>query len=56
MLLQLSTCPVLAAAGLEIPLADAALRVSLSDETTAEELDYAMEGIRAALKMIRKKG
>lgn len=48
--------PVLAAAGLEIPLADAALRVSLSDETTAEELDYALDGIRAALKMIRKKG
>lgn len=48
--------PVLAAAGLDASLADAALRVSLSDETTAEELDYALDGIRAALKTIRKKG
>ena len=48
--------PVLAAAGLDVRLADAALRVSLSDETTEEELDYALEGIRAALKTIRKKG
>ena len=48
--------PVLAAAGLAVPLADAALRVSLSAETSAEELSFALDGIRAALKSIRKKG
>ena len=48
--------PVLAAAGLDVPLADAAVRISLSDETTAQELSFALDGIRAALKMIRRKG
>lgn len=48
--------PVLAAAGLDVRLADAALRVSLSDETTEADLLYALDGIRAALKTIRRKG
>ncbi len=48
--------PVLAAAGFDVGLADSALRVSLSDETTAQELACALDGIRAALKTIRRKG
>ena len=48
--------PVLAAAGLDPALADSALRVSLSDETTKEELDCCLDGLRAAMQTIRRKG
>lgn len=47
--------PVLIAAGLETELVNSSLRISLSKYTTKKELDYCLEGIRTALKTIRKK-
>lgn len=47
--------PVLTAMGLEDALIDSSLRVSLSRFTTREQLDYFLEGIDTAHKVIRKK-
>ena len=47
--------PVLTAMGLEDALIDSSIRVSMSRFTTKEQLDYFLEGIDAAVKVIRKK-
>ena len=47
--------PVLKAAGLDSLLIDSSIRVSMSRYTTEDELDYFLEGIKTALKVIRKK-
>lgn len=47
--------PVLTAMGLDDSLIDSSLRVSLSRFTTREQLDYFLEGIDTANKIIRKK-
>ncbi len=46
--------PVLTAAGLDVRRMDSAIRVSLSDETTAEELAYCADGIAEAIRTLRK--
>ena len=48
--------PVLTAAGLDPALVSSSLRVSLSAETTEAELQYCLDGIKAALETIRRKG
>ena len=47
--------PVLTAAGLSAERMDSAIRVSLSDETTDEELSYCLKNIEAAVHTLRKK-
>lgn len=47
--------PVLTAMGLDDSLIDSSLRVSLSRYTTKEQLDYFLQGIDTAVKVIRKK-
>ncbi len=47
--------PVLTAMGLDDALIDSSLRVSMSRFTTKEQLDYLLEGIDTANKVIRKK-
>ena len=47
--------PVLAAAGLDPARVNSALRVSLSDKTTEEELNLCLDGLCEALRVIRKK-
>lgn len=47
--------PVLTAMGLDNNLIDSSIRVSLSRFTTKEQLDYFLEGIDTAFKVIRKK-
>ena len=47
--------PVLTAAGLESSLVNSSVRISMSKFTTKEELDYLLEGIKTALKIIRRK-
>lgn len=47
--------PVLTAAGLETERVNSSIRISLSKYTTKEELDYCLEGLKTALKIIRKK-
>ena len=47
--------PVLTAAGLDSALINSSLRISLSRFTTEAELDYFIEGIKTALKVIRRK-
>jgi len=47
--------PVLTAMGLDDSLIDSSLRVSMSRFTTKEQLDYFLEGIDMAVKIIRKK-
>ena len=47
--------PVLTAMGLEDDLIDSSLRVSMSRFTDREQLDYFLEGIDRAHKIIRKK-
>lgn len=47
--------PVLKAAGLDGLLIVSSIRVSMSRYTTEEELDYFLEGIKTALRVIRKK-
>ncbi|MGN0468132.1 MAG: cysteine desulfurase family protein [Acutalibacteraceae bacterium] len=47
--------PVLTAAGLESSLINSSVRISMSKFTTTKELDYLLEGIRTALKVIRRK-
>ena len=47
--------PVLTAMGLDDALIDSSLRVSMSRFTTKEQLDYFLEGIDTAVKVIRKK-
>ena len=47
--------PVLAAAGIEPERQNSALRISLSDKTTAEELDFCFHGLQEALQTIRNK-
>lgn len=46
---------VLQALGLSDKRVDSALRISLSRYTTQEELDYFIEGIKTALKVIRRR-
>lgn len=46
--------PVLTAAGLDVRRMDSAIRVSLSDETTAEELAWCADGIAEAIRTLRK--
>ena len=48
--------PVLTAAGLDPALVSSSLRVSLSAETTEAELQSCLDGIKAALETIRRKG
>lgn len=48
--------PVLTAAGLEPALIESSLRVSLSDTTTKEELDFCLQQLQAAVRIIRRKG
>ena len=48
--------PVLTAAGLDPAIVSSSLRVSLSTETTEAELQACLDGIRAALDTIRRKG
>ena len=47
--------PVLTAMGLDDALIDSSLRVSMSRFTTKDQLDYLLEGIDTANKVIRKK-
>ena len=47
--------PTLTAAGLESERVNSSLRISLSRFTTADELDFCLEGIEEALRAIRKK-
>ena len=47
--------PTLTAAGLESERVNSSLRISLSRFTTADELDFCLEGIEEALRVIRKK-
>lgn len=47
--------PVLTAMGLENDIIDSSLRVSMSRFTTKEQLDYFLEGIDTAMKVIKKK-
>ncbi|MFM5883704.1 cysteine desulfurase family protein, partial [Methanobrevibacter gottschalkii] len=47
--------PVLAAAGLDSERINSALRISLSDKTTEDELQYCLDVLRQALRVIRKK-
>ena len=47
--------PVLAAAGIEPERQSSALRVSLSDRTTEEELNFCFDGLQEALRVIRNK-
>ena len=47
--------PVLAAAGLAPERRSSALRISLSDRTTEEELNYCYDGLCEALRVIRNK-
>lgn len=47
--------PVLTAMGLDDDLIDSSLRISMSRFTTKEQLDYLLEGIDTANKVIRKK-
>lgn len=47
--------PVLTAMGLDDALIDSSLRVSMSRFTTKEQLDYFLQGIDTAHKVIRKK-
>ena len=47
--------PVLTAMGLDDSIIDSSLRVSMSRFTTKEQLDYFLEGIDTANKVIRKK-
>ncbi|MBQ6600098.1 MAG: cysteine desulfurase [Clostridia bacterium] len=47
--------PVLTAMGLDDALIDSSLRVSMSRMTTKEQLDYFLNGIDMAVKVIRKK-
>lgn len=46
---------VLTAAGLDSSLVGSSVRISMSRFTTKEELDYLLEGIETALKVIRRK-
>jgi len=48
--------PVLAAAGLDPALIGSSLRVSLSDKTTKEELDFCLQCLQQAIRTIRRKG
>ena len=48
--------PVLTAAGLDPALIGSSLRISLSDTTTGEELDYCLQQLQAAVRAIRRKG
>ena len=47
--------PVLAAAGIDTARQNSALRISLSDKTTEEELDFCFGGLQKALRDIRNK-
>ena len=47
--------PVLTAMGLDDSIIDSSLRVSMSRYTTKEQLDYFLQGIDTAFKVIRKK-
>ncbi len=47
--------PVLAAAGLGPERQNSALRISLSDKTTEEELNFCFDGLQKALRVIRNK-
>ena len=47
--------PVLAAAGIDTARQNSALRISLSDKTTEEELDFCFGGLQKALSDIRNK-
>lgn len=47
--------PVLTAMGLDDSIIDSSLRISMSRFTTKEQLDYLLEGIDTAFKVIRKK-
>lgn len=47
--------PVLTAMGLDNDLIDSSIRVSMSRFTTKEQLDYLLQGIDTAFKVIRKK-
>ena len=48
--------PVLAAAGLDPALIGSSLRISLSDTTTKEELDFCLQKLQEAVRTIRRKG
>lgn len=48
--------PVLTAAGLDPALIGSSLRISLSDTTTKEELDYCLKMLQEAVRTIRRKG
>ncbi len=48
--------PVLAAAGLDPARLESSLRISLSDTTTEEELDFCLQQLQAAVRTIRRKG
>ena len=48
--------PVLTAAGLDPALIGSSLRISLSDITTKEELDYCLQMLQEAVRTIRRKG
>lgn len=48
--------PVLTAAGLDPALIESSLRISLSDTTTKEELDFCLQQLQAAVRTIRRKG
>ena len=48
--------PVLTAAGLDPALIESSLRISLSDTTTEEELDFCLQQLQAAVRTIRRKG
>ena len=47
--------PVLAAAGISAERQNSALRISLSDQTTAAEMDFCFEGLCEAVRVIRNK-
>ncbi|MCM1364763.1 MAG: cysteine desulfurase [Faecalibacterium sp.] len=47
--------PVLTAAGLDNALINSSVRISMSRFTEKQEIDYLLEGIKTALKVIRKK-
>ena len=48
--------PVLTAAGLDPARIESSLRISLSDTTTEEELDFCLQQLQAAVRTIRRKG
>lgn len=48
--------PVLSAAGLDPARIESSLRISLSDTTTKEELDFCLQQLQAAVRTIRRKG